>query len=120
MKRSIFLSLFLLTALSLAAQQTKPRVIILATGGTIAGSAAGSTQASYTPGVISIGNIIATVPDLKSVADLKGIQICNISSQNMEPAIWLRLFNVIDSLFSNNLCEGVVITHGTDTMEETA
>ncbi|NTU95486.1 MAG: L-asparaginase 2, partial [Bacteroidales bacterium] len=52
MKRSIFLSLFLLTALSLAAQQTKPRVIILATGGTIAGSATGSTQASYTPGVI--------------------------------------------------------------------
>ena len=120
MKRSIFLYLFLLAAFSLTAQQAKPRVVILATGGTIAGSAAGATQASYTPGVISIEQIIATVPDLSSIADLKGIQICNISSQNMEPAIWLRLFNVIDSLFSNNLCDGVVVTHGTDTMEETA
>lgn len=111
---------FLLSLLSLAAQNQKPRVIILATGGTIAGSASGSIQASYTPGVISIDQIIATVPEIKQVANLKGIQICNISSQNMEPEIWLRLFNVIDSLFSNNICDGVVVTHGTDTMEETA
>lgn len=120
MKRSLFLFFFLLPILSLSAQNQKPRVIILATGGTIAGSATGSTQASYTPGIISIDEIIATVPDLKQVANLKGIQICNISSQNMEQAIWFRLLGVIDSLFSNNLCEGVVVTHGTDTMEETA
>jgi L-asparaginases, type II len=100
--------------------EAKPRIVILATGGTIAGSAASATQASYRAGVLSIEQILASVPGLENIAELKGIQVCNISSQNMEQAIWLKLQNTIDSLFKNNLCDGVVITHGTDTMEETA
>jgi len=100
--------------------QSKPRVVILATGGTIAGSAASATQASYRPGVLSISQIIASVPDIEKLADLKGIQISNIASQDMEERIWLELWKSIDHLFSNDLCDGVVITHGTDTMEETA
>ncbi len=99
---------------------TKPRIVILATGGTIAGSAATASQASYQPGVLSIDNIISSVPDIEKIADLKGIQVCNISSQNMEEKIWLELFKTIDNLFTYDLCDGVVITHGTDTMEETA
>jgi L-asparaginase len=102
------------------AQPAKPRVYILATGGTIAGSAQSSAQASYTPGVLSIEQIILTVPGISQLANLTGVQVCNISSQNMEEAIWFRLWKITDSLFSNNLCDGVVITHGTDTMEETA
>ena len=103
-----------------AQAEAKPRVAILATGGTIAGSAESSTQASYQPGVLSIEQILASVPGIENMADLKGIQVCHISSQNMEQAIWLKLHNTIDSLFKNNLCDGVVVTHGTDTMEETA
>ena len=101
-------------------QEAKPRIVILATGGTIAGSAESSTQASYQPGVLSIEQILASVPGIENIAELKGIQVCNISSQNMEQAVWLKLQSTIDSLFKNNLCDGVVITHGTDTMEETA
>jgi L-asparaginase len=103
-----------------AQQNLLPRVAILATGGTIAGSAQTATQSSYTPGVISIDQLISSVENLDKLANLTGIQICNISSQNMEERIWLSLHSTIDSLFSNNLVDGVVITHGTDTMEETA
>jgi L-asparaginase len=119
----LLISFFLWASPSVAntpAQNHMPRVIILATGGTIAGSAESPTQATYSPGVISVDQIIATVPDIGKVAQLKGIQVCNISSQNMELSVWLKLYNIIDSLFTNNLCDGVVITHGTDTMEETA
>ncbi|MDD4057689.1 MAG: asparaginase [Bacteroidales bacterium] len=98
----------------------KSRITILATGGTIAGTAESASQASYIPGVISIDEIIASVPGLNNVAELNGIQVCNISSQNITPHIWLKLHTIIDSLFSNNLSDGIVITHGTDTMEETA
>ncbi len=101
-------------------QRGRPRVVILATGGTIAGSATSATQASYQPGVLSIDQIISSVPDIEKLADLKGIQICNIASQDMEEQIWLNLWKSIDHLFSNDLCDGVVVTHGTDTMEETA
>lgn len=104
----------------LAQKNDLPRVTILATGGTIAGSAKTATQSSYSPGVISIEQLISSVENLDKLANLTGIQICNISSQNMEERIWLLLHNTIDSLFSNDLADGVVITHGTDTMEETA
>ncbi|OFY39427.1 MAG: hypothetical protein A2X18_04855 [Bacteroidetes bacterium GWF2_40_14] len=124
MKKLTPLISFLLLSLSLWANTAnstqRPRIVILATGGTIAGSASSSTQASYKPGVISVEQIIATVPDIEKIAILKSIQVCNISSQNMELSIWFKLYNTIDSLFSNDLCDGVVITHGTDTMEETA
>ena len=114
---TILLSLIISAGLS---AQIKPRITILATGGTIAGTALSATQASYTPGVISIDEIISSVPGIKSLSELTGIQVCNISSQNMTPQIWLRLYSIIDSLFVNNISDGVVITHGTDTMEETA
>ncbi|MFA6770787.1 MAG: asparaginase, partial [Bacteroidales bacterium] len=105
---------------TLSTEQTKPRVVILATGGTIAGSAESSFQASYNPGVQNIEMIISSVPEINSLANLKGIQVCNISSQNMEEEMWIELWRIADSLFTYNLCDGIVITHGTDTMEETA
>lgn len=100
--------------------ESKPRIAILATGGTIAGAASAATQASYIPGVVSLEQIISSVPDLTKLAHLNGIQVCNISSQNITPEIWLKLYRISDSLFSNNIADGIVITHGTDTMEETA
>ena len=106
--------LALLIPIILSASEAKPRIVILATGGTIAGSAESATQASYRAGVLSIEQILASVPGIENIAELKGIQVCNISSQNMELAIWLKLQNTIDSLFKNNLCDGVVVTHGTD------
>ncbi len=112
--------IFLNPAFGQDVPERKPVIVILATGGTIAGSAATATQASYQPGVLSISQIIAKIPEVEKLAILKGIQVCNIASQNMEESVWLELWKTIDNLFSNNLCDGVVITHGTDTMEETA
>ncbi len=123
LKLTLLLSVLLLSTPYLSAEyqsQAKPRVVILATGGTIAGSAQSSSAASYQPGVLSIEQIISSVPDIDDLAQLKGIQLSNISSQNITEEIWLQLWKTIDNLFSYDLCDGVVITHGTDTMEETA
>lgn len=98
----------------------RPRVTVIATGGTIAGSAASSTQAGYTPAQLSVQALLDQVPSLEEKADVTGYQLCNIASQNITLAHWLRLAVVIDSLFTNDAADGVVVTHGTDTMEETA
>lgn len=115
--RLLSILVFLLFSISSFAQ---PRVWVLATGGTIAGEAQSSTQASYRPGVLSIDQIISSIPGASQLASLTAKQVCNISSQNIEQEIWIKLWHTIDSLFSNNICDGVVITHGTDTMEESA
>lgn len=116
----IVLSLLAININMQADVQKRARIYILATGGTIAGSASTASSASYQPGVLSVDQIIQSVPDIEKVADLTGIQVANIASQNMTLAVWYRLNHVIDSLFTGNHADGVVITHGTDTMEESA
>ncbi|MFA7180705.1 MAG: type II asparaginase [Bacteroidales bacterium] len=120
MLKYLLATLILFASLLSFGQTQKPVIAILATGGTIAGSAQSSVQASYNPGILSVEQIISSVPAVNEIATLEAIQVCNISSQNMEEQIWLQLWKTIDSLFANKLCDGVVITHGTDTMEETA
>lgn len=97
-----------------------PRVTIIATGGTIAGIAPSSAGTFYDPAQLTVGALMEQVPEIRSKASITGIQLCNIASQHMTTEIWIRLASVIDSLFSNDLCDGIVVTHGTDTMEETA
>ena len=97
-----------------------PRVIILATGGTIAGSAESGTQAGYMSGQISIDAMIGAVPGITAIARIHGEQVANVGSQDMTFAIMTNLANRINALLTNDGAEGVVVTHGTDTMEETA
>ncbi|MBK0404685.1 type II asparaginase [Adhaeribacter sp. BT258] len=96
-----------------------PNVVILATGGTIAGAAASGTQAGYTSGQVTIDAMVDAVPDAKKLANIKGEQISNVGSQDMSFEIMLKLANRINELTKSGT-DGVVITHGTDTMEETA
>src|SRR6187431_1779294 len=58
-----------------------PNVVILATGGTIAGAAATGTQAGYTSGQVTIDAMVDAVPDAKKLANIKGEQISNVGSQ---------------------------------------
>lgn len=102
-----------------AAPAAKPKIVVLATGGTIAGVGAEATHGQYKPGTLEVDKMLDSVPRLKELADLKGEQFCQIASQDMTTAIWLRLARRINQILAGDAA-GVVITHGTDTMEETA
>jgi L-asparaginase len=102
------------------AQSAKPRIVVLATGGTIAGAAATGTQSGYTSGAVGIDAMIAAVPGITSLADIKGEQVSNVGSQDMSFDILLKLAKRINELARQSDVDGIVITHGTDTMEESA
>ncbi len=113
---AVFMAIFCFPILAISA----PRIVILATGGTIAGAGASSDSSAYTASKMPVDKLLLAVPEIHKIARITGEQICNIGSQDMEPAYWMKLAARIDKLFRLRLADGVVITHGTDTMEETA
>jgi len=98
----------------------KPKVVIIATGGTIAGSAASQTSAGYQSGAVGVDILIQAVPELKDLADVTGEQVASIGSQDMNDEVWLKLANKVNEVLAKPDVAGVAITHGTDTMEETS
>ena len=97
-----------------------PRVAIVATGGTIAGAQTSPQGPGYTAGAFDVGTLIQSVPQLKDVAQITGEQLVKIGSQDMNDAVWLKLAKRVNELLKTDDVAGMVITHGTDTMEETA
>lgn len=100
--------------------QNLPKVTIIATGGTIAGSGDSKVNSNYTAGVVTVDKLLAAVPEVMQIAKIKGVQISSIGSQEMNDKVWLKLAKKVNQLLSSDKCDGIVITHGTDTMEETA
>lgn len=113
----MMLALFVSVAISAQAKKT---IYILATGGTIAGQGATEVTAGYKAGAITVDELLSAVPEIKNIADIKAEQVANIGSQDMNDQVWLTLSKRVNELLSQSDVDGIVITHGTDTQEETA
>lgn len=99
----------------------KPNVVIIATGGTIAGAGADATNsASYASAKVPVDKLIAAVPQITTVANVRGEQAFQIGSESFTDAKLIQLAKRVSTLLKQDDVDGVVITHGTDTLEETA
>ena len=98
----------------------KPKIRIIATGGTIAGVSTSATKSNYKAGEVGIQQLLLAVPEINAIAEVSGEQLVKIGSQDMNDDVWLKLAKRINELLNKEGFDGVVITHGTDTMEETA
>jgi L-asparaginase len=103
-----------------ATSQNLPRVIVLSTGGTIAGQQPNTDKAGYVPGKIPIADLLKNIPSITQKANVQGEQIASIGSFDMTVGTWIKLARRINEIFAKNEADGIVITHGTDTQEETA
>ena len=98
-----------------------PRIALITTGGTIAGSANSATELSnYSAGRLAAADLLGAVPQLAALADIRSEQLFSLDSKDVGPAHWLILLRRVQALVDDDGVDGVVITHGTDTLEETA
>jgi len=98
-----------------------PRIAVLATGGTIAGAAPdAASTAGYQAGALGVNFLLDAVPALASVARIDAEQVASIDSKDLALPLWNTLAARIDALMADPAIDGIVITHGTDTLEETA
>ena len=96
-----------------------PRILVLATGGTIAGKAGSATRRDYRPGQIDIADFLRELEAIGITARLEGRQVANIDSADIGPAIWRELHTACAAAMDDPAISAVIVTHGTDTAEET-
>lgn len=98
----------------------KKNITIVATGGTIAGRGSLGKSAHYQAGTFSVDEIVQSIPQIQNLAHLNTIQMCNVDSNDMGLEKWIELRKICHKLEKDRYVDGIVITHGTDTLEETA
>lgn len=97
-----------------------PRLRILATGGTIAGAAGSALERGYRAGQIGVADLLAQAQSLGIRAELDGSDIAQVGSQDIGWAEWQALHREVSAALADEGVDGVIVTHGTDTAEETA
>ena len=107
-----------LSADAIQAQAALPRVVVLATGGTIASQI--DPQTGALAPALTGDQLVKAVPGLDKIATIEVEQVANICSYDMSPEIWRRLATRANQLLQDARISGVIVTHGTDTLEETA
>lgn len=99
---------------------TKPRILVIGTGGTIAGAGASATTATYKAGQIEAARLVAGIPALDDIAEIRSQTLYAKPSGDLGPAEWRHLAHTVQAALDGADVDGVVITHGTDTLEEGA
>lgn len=110
----------LATTVGARAADRRPNIHVLATGGTISGAQASGTSYGYKSGAFDVNSLLKAVPNLDRLAVVTAEQVANIGSQDMNDEIWLKLAKRVNQVLNSPDTDGVLITHGTDTLEETS
>ena len=97
-----------------------PTIVVLATGGTIAGAGSIGKATNYRPGQLDVHALVGMAEGAHDIANVRAVQICNVNSDDITAEHWLSLARAIDEMAGDPDIDGFVVTHGTDTMEETA
>ena len=97
-----------------------PTVAVLATGGTIAGAGSLGKATNYRPGQLDVNALVDMAEGAHDIAYVRAVQICNVNSDVITADHWLALARTINEMATDPVIDGFVITHGTDTLDETA
>ena len=98
----------------------KKNILVIGTGGTIAGVGTEGKTSGYDSAQIKVDNIIKNVPNIEKLANIEAVELYNVDSCDMDIEKLVNMACYIEEMAAKDDVDGFVITHGSDTLEETA